>query len=98
MQDTYTDGFLDGMRYSGHLLADVEDVHLNLTDECKHAIQDAYVKRNYLLSGRGAKMHSFITRLITDTRQLEEENARLRSLLTGKATVDKKEMNYLELI
>ena len=102
MQDIYTDGFLDGLRYSGFLLLDVEDKNLDLTPDCREFIAKSYIKRDYDRTGRMGKLHHFVDRIIKENDSLHNDVMELRKLLAiarqDLKGVDKVKPNYLELV
>ena len=82
MKEIYTDGFLEGMRYSGHLLHDVPNEDLSLTNECKNYISKTYRENHFLTYETSSrKRYSFIKRLVEDCDRLYEENQELKSRL-----------------
>lgn len=76
----YRDGFLDGMRYSGHLLADVPDEDLTITHTCETAILQELRKRSYFMEEEDAavKRHKFIRKMVTDYQELHDAHERLK--------------------
>lgn len=79
----YKEGFLDGMRYSGGLLADVPDSDLILNHSCLTAIYQNFKERRYF-DGEGSdleKMHSFFRRAITDANEAWDRVRELEELL-----------------
>ena len=79
----YREGFLDAMRQCGSLAVDVPDGDIKLSHDWRNTIQRCYAARHYDLEYHesGAKLHQFMTKLITDEAKVWDENRELRKLL-----------------
>lgn len=88
MHDIYRDGFLEGMRYSGHLLSDVENEDLTLSNYLENVINKTYLLK-YKGVERSKKLHQFVSKLILDCDNLYDENQKLKELLYGQETQEK---------
>ena len=98
MENTFKDGFLDGLRYAGHLLDDVEDVNLSLDPMLQGAIGQAFQKRYGKWGNSNEKLHKFITELIMETEENKQEIKKLKRLAETGRPVEKSSTDYLELV
>jgi len=79
----YKRGFLDGMRYSGHLLDDVPDEDLELSPYLQRTIMESYFERDNLDGEvpRVEKLHAIFRDLVLDNNRQYEDIEELRRLL-----------------
>lgn len=82
LETAYRHGFLDGMRNCGHLVIDVEDKDLWLSDTWLEAIETGYKNRNYKDKDLyREEYYTFLRQQITEVNELTKENDILRGLL-----------------